>query len=210
MAYRSHSIDVNLCDMKSGRGYRMTRRAIMAAQTADDILRATKELLMVKPVADITLADIASSSGVTVQTVLRRYGDKESLFAAGVTHFAQEVRSQRGRAVPNTIDSLVANLDEHYEDWGPLMLKLRAEQAGVAAIRDAVATGKQYHRGWCETVFSDTLAAVPERDRVRRLAELIAICDLGTWELLRLDSGLGRNEYRKALCEMLKPLSKSA
>src|ERR1700759_2841156 len=106
-------------NMKSGRGYRMTRPAIMAAQTADDILCATKKLLLMKPIADITLADIASSSGVTVQTLPRLYGDKESVFAAGVAHFAQEVRSQRGLAVPNTLDAIVANLDEHYEDWGP-------------------------------------------------------------------------------------------
>jgi AcrR family transcriptional regulator len=33
------------------------------------------------PLAQITLADVAERAGVTVQTVIRRFGDKEALFA---------------------------------------------------------------------------------------------------------------------------------
>jgi len=49
----------------------------------------------------ITLADVADRAGVTVQTVLRRFGDKDSLFATAVARFFEEVRAQRGQAVPN-------------------------------------------------------------------------------------------------------------
>ncbi|HZQ31954.1 MAG TPA: hypothetical protein VFB19_09480 [Mycobacterium sp.] len=44
---------------------------------------------------------MADRAGVTVQTVLRRFGDKDSLFATAVARFFEEVRAQRGQAVPN-------------------------------------------------------------------------------------------------------------
>jgi AcrR family transcriptional regulator len=35
-----------------------------------------------RAIADIALADIAARSGVTAETVLRRFGDKDAVFAA--------------------------------------------------------------------------------------------------------------------------------
>jgi AcrR family transcriptional regulator len=184
----------------------MIARAASTARTAERIVDATKELIVDKAIAEITLADIAARAGVTVQTVLRRFGDKDSLCAAAVAHFADEVHAQRGLAVPNDLNDIVANLVEHYEEWGPVMLKMLAQEAASPACRDTVAAGKDYHRSWCETVFSDALAGLSKADRARRLAQLVAVCDLRTWELLRLASGLSRQQTQRALHEMLKPL----
>jgi hypothetical protein len=56
------------------------------------------------------------------------------------------------------------------------------------------------------TVFSDALAGLPKSHRDRRLAQLVAICDLRTWEILRIGSRLSRREIKLALSEMLAPL----
>ncbi len=193
--------------MNMPRPYRMTNRAAAAAQTVDRIRDAARELILEKQFDDITLADIAARSGVTVQTILRRFGDKDSVFAQGAARFADEVRAQRGDAVPNNLDDIVANLVQHYEDWGRLMIKLLGEQRTAPAVADAVAAGKRYHRQWCETVFPEALARLRKPDRSRRLAQLVAICDLRTWELLRIDSGLSRAATAAALREMLEPLT---
>lgn len=193
--------------MKMARAYRMTTRAAAAAQTADKILIATKELVAVKAFADITLADIAARSGVTVQTILRRFGDKDSVFAAAVAHFAAEVHARRGDAVPNNLDDIVTNLVWHYEEWGPLMIKMLGERTASPAVADAVAAGKRYHRDWCQAVFPDALAQLGAPRRSRRLAQLVAMCDLRTWELLRIDSGLNCEETIAALHEMLEPIT---
>jgi aerobic-type carbon monoxide dehydrogenase small subunit (CoxS/CutS family) len=58
------------------RPYRMTARAASAAQTATAILDASWELFEENVIADITLADIAARSGVTTQTVLRRFATR--------------------------------------------------------------------------------------------------------------------------------------
>lgn len=184
----------------------MTVRAESAARTVERIVAATKELFVEMVIAEIKLADIAARSGVTVQTILRRFGDKDSVFASAIAHFSDEVSAQRGQALPNVVDDIVANLVEHYEEWGPVMLKMLAEESASPVINDTVAGGKDYHRTWCETMFSDSLANLSKADRARRLAQLVAVCDIRTWELLRISSGLSSIQTRLALREMLEPL----
>lgn len=193
--------------MNIARPYRMTNRATAAAHTADRILDAAKKLFVEKVIADITLADIAARSGVTVQTILRRFGDKDSVFAAAIARFGDQVRAERNHAVPNDLDDIVANLLQHYERWGHLMVKMLGEEATNPALRDTVAAAKAYHRVWCESVFSDALADLPKTVRSRRLAQLVAICDLRTWELLHIDAGLSREQTKTALREILIPMT---
>jgi hypothetical protein len=40
------------------------------------------------------------------------------------------------------------------------------------------------------------------------LAELVAICDVYVWKLLRRDAGLSRDQTELALIELLAPLTK--
>ena len=184
----------------------MTARAVTTARTATAILEATWELFEDKPFAEITLADIAARSGVTTQTVLRRFGDKDAVLAAAFAKLGTDVNERRGRAHPNAIDDIVANLVDNYELSGRLTLKMLAEEATTPAVRDVLDAGRRYHREWCMTVFSDTLAGLPRTHRERRLAQLVAICDLHTWEVLRIGSGLSRRATKLALSEMLAPL----
>ena len=81
-----------------------------------------------------------------------------------------------------------------------------AEEATTPAVRAILDTGRKYHREWCRTVFSDALAGLPKSRRDRRLAQLVAICDLRTWEILRISSRLSRRATKLALAEMLAPL----
>ena len=184
----------------------MTARAASAAQTATAILDASWELFEDSVIADITLADIAARSGVTTQTVLRRFGDKEAVFAAMFDKLGTEVVERRGRAQPNMVDDIVSKLVDNYEVSGRIMLKMLAEEATTPAVRGILDAGRSYHRQWCTTVFSDALAGLPRSRRDRRLAQLVAICDLRTWEILRIDSRLSRRATKLALSEMLAPL----
>jgi AcrR family transcriptional regulator len=188
------------------RPYRMTARAVTTARTATAILEATWELFADRPFAEITLADIAARSGVRTQTVLRRFGDKDAVFAAMFANLGTDVVERRGRVRPNVIDDVVANLVENYELSGRLTLKMLGEEATTPAVRDILAAGRAGHRKWCTGVFSDTLAGLPRTERNRRLAQLVAICDVHTWEVLRINSGLSKRATKVALKEMLAPL----
>jgi len=186
----------------------MTARAAAAAETADKIIAATQQLFTAHLIAEITLADIAQRSGVTVQTILRRFGDKDTVFAEAISRLGTDIVTQRGRAIPNELDDLVENLVEHYETHGRLLLKMLAEEITTPAIQSVLASGRDYHRRWCETVFAATLEPLTGPERKRRLAQLIAICDLRTWEVLRIRMRLSRNDTRATLREMLQPLIK--
>ena len=186
----------------------MTARAAAAAQTADKILAATQQLFTEKLIAEITLADIAQRCGVTVQTILRRFGDKDAVFAEAISRLGADIVSQRGRAIPDDLDDVLETLIEHYETHGRLVLKMLAEETTTPAIQPVLASGRDYHMRWCETVFAATLEPLTGTDRKRRLVQLIAICDVRTWEVLRIRMGLSRNETRVAVREMLQPLIK--
>ncbi|MEA2331317.1 MAG: hypothetical protein QOH58_1455, partial [Thermoleophilaceae bacterium] len=43
-------------------------------------------------------------------------------------------------------------------------------------------------------------------ERDRRLAQLVAVCDVYTWKLLRRGAGLSRRQTELALAELLEPL----
>jgi hypothetical protein len=81
------------------------------------------------------------------------------------------------------------------------------EEASTQGIGPALGRGRDYHRHWCETVFAATLARLSGAERNRRLAQLIAICDVRSWEVLRIRSGLSGHQTQTALREMLQPLT---
>lgn len=198
---------VSVTDMKAGtRPYRMTARATAAANTATAVLDATWELFDEKPIADITLADIAARTGVTTQTVVRRFGGKDGVFTAMFDRLAAEISGRRDQTVPNALDDVVTELVANYELSGRLTLKMLAEEAMTPALDGILTAGRKYHREWCARVFSATLNGLPEADQDRRLAQLIAICDVRTWEILRIASNLSQPETERALFEMLTPL----
>ena len=85
--------------MKSGgsqelrqRPYRMKARAQAAEATAQAIIAAARVLFAERPYDQVSLPAIAQGAGVTVQTVLRRFGSKEELFAAAAQHRSGQIR----------------------------------------------------------------------------------------------------------------------
>jgi hypothetical protein len=82
-----------------------------------------------------------------------------------------------------------------------------AEESRSEALRAVVDGGRQLHREWCERVFAPTLTGLSPTERARRLGQLVAVCDVYTWMLLRRQSGLSRNQTAVALRELLEPLT---
>lgn len=192
--------------MNGSRPYVMDQRARAAAATGERILDAATELFAELPYPQLTLAAVAARAGVTVQTVIRRFGDKEGLIAAGTARAMPQVMTQRGEAPVGDLTGAVENLVEHYEQAGPIALRLLAEEAASPTLAAIAADGRAYHRAWCERVFAPTLERCPAPDRVRRRAQLVAVCDVYTWKLLRHDAGLSRDQVTVALRELLAPL----
>lgn len=191
------------------RAYNSPKRASAAAQTGHRILQATEDLFLEGPLSEVTLNAVAERAGVTVQTVIRRYGDRTSLIDACAKAAAARVGSQRNAAPPGDVPAAVDNLMEHYETTGSLALKLLAEEETSPVLAAITAGGRRLHRQWCARVFAPYLEHLdggPDRDR--RLAQFVALCDVYTWKLLRLDAGLSRDQVAHCLLEMLAPFTR--
>ncbi|MEV7605684.1 TetR/AcrR family transcriptional regulator [Paenarthrobacter sp. NPDC089322] len=190
-----------------GRSYDMGKRASTTAETGRRILQATEDLFMEGPLSDLTLNAVAERAGVTVQTVIRRFGDRLGLINATAEFTSARVMGQRDAAPAGDVRAAVENLMDHYETMGALALKLLAEENASPVLADIAQGGRQLHRQWCERVFDPFLENEPDRDR--RLAQFVALCDVYTWKLLRHDAGLGRDQVTLSLLEMLEPFTRS-
>lgn len=193
-------------EVASGRPYRMVARAESAAATGERILDAAVEAFWSPPVGTVSLDEVARRAGVSVQTVIRRFGGRDGLFAAGAQRELERVRRQRDEAPAGDVAGAVRVLVDHYESLGDRVLALLAEEQRTPALREFADTGRASHRDWCARVFASALERHTGSERRRRLAQLVAICDVYMWKLLRRDAGLSRRQTELALVELLEPL----
>jgi AcrR family transcriptional regulator len=189
----------------------MVARAEAAAATRERIIDAGVELFWERRSDEISLDAVAQRAGVTVQTVIRQFGGKEGLIAAGTERERARWTGQRNQAPAGDVAEAVRVLVEHYEAIGDQVLKLLAEEDRLPMLREHADYGRAFHRDWCARVFAPALEARGKRSataRERLFAQLMAICDVYTWKLLRRDAALSRSQTECALIEMLEPLLK--
>jgi AcrR family transcriptional regulator len=184
----------------------MVVRAASAAATGERILDAAVELFWESPGEQASLDEVARRAGVTVQTVIRRFGGKEGLFAAAAEREAGRVQRQRDATPAGDVAGAVRELVEHYEKMGDRVLRLLAEEERVPQLREIADRGRAYHRDWCARVFAHALESREGVEGRRRLAQLVTVCDVYAWKLLRRDAGLSRRQTELALVELLEPL----
>ena len=182
----------------------MRARAVAAAATKDRILAAARSRLGVELYDEVTLDDVAADAGVTVQTVLRRFGSKEGLVRAISAAAQPEIFAQRYEAVSGDVAAAVANLVEHYEQSGDEVLHLLSQERHVPAFAEITAAGRAFHAQWVKRVFAPWLKQRSGADRARLQAQLIAVCDVYIWFLLRRQAGLSRQGTRKAIVELVE------
>jgi AcrR family transcriptional regulator len=184
----------------------MGARAASAAATGERILDATAEAFWERPSEHVSLDEVARRAGVSVQTVIRRFGGRDGLVAAATERESRRVQAERDPATVADARGAVGQLVMHYEAMGDRVLAMLAEEVRNPALRGIAESGRRFHREWCEAVFASSLAGLTGRLRERRLAQLVAVCDVYTWMLLRRDAGLSRQDTESALAELLELL----
>jgi len=184
----------------------MRARAEAAAETGQRILEAVIELHRERFWDQVSLEDIAERAGVTVQTVIRRFGSKERLIEAAAEEGTRQVTHQRYQAPIGDIEGAVNNLMDHHEEWADSALRLLAQEERVPAFRSITDAARAFHYEWVERTFAPLLAKRTGTARRRLLAELVAICDVYFWKLLRRDLGLSREQTELAVRETILAL----
>lgn len=188
----------------------MGARAASTAATATRILDAAEALFHEAPGRDATLEEVAARAGVSVQTVIRRFGGRDGVFGAAAERAIGRVEEHRATAPAGDVPGAIAVLVEHYEREGDRAMRMLADEARHAGLAEIVARGRRSHVAWCERVFAPALAPRRGAARERLLAQLVAVCDVYTWKVLRRDRALSRAQTQRALCELLEPLVKES
>jgi AcrR family transcriptional regulator len=188
------------------RSYRMGARAAAAEETAHRLVAAMQALFAERPYQEITLELVAARAGVTLQTLLRRFGSKAGLVAAAAADGMKRVEAQRGAALPGDVRGCVKNLFDHYEEWGEVSLRLLAQEETLDEIAEVTRSARAMHEAWVERVFAAELGRRRGRARTLRRAQLVAVCDVTVWKLLRRDLGLSRSDAEKAVQGMIEAL----
>ncbi|HZJ53424.1 MAG TPA: helix-turn-helix domain-containing protein [Myxococcaceae bacterium] len=184
----------------------MSVRAAGVEERGRRILAATRALFVEMPFEEITLEAVAARAGVTLQTVLRRFGSKSRLVAAAAEEGTAEVEAHRGQAPVGNAPAAVKNLFDHYEKWGGVALRLLAQEERFEEIARIAQRGRELHATWVARVFAPELARCGERIRAVRRAQLIAVCDVYLWKILRRDLGLSRAEAERAVLGVVEAL----
>lgn len=182
----------------------MSARADAVQQTGERILAAAFDRFAAAVFDEVTLDQIAADAEVSVQTVIRRFGSKEGIVQALTQIRAAQVDAQRAEAPVGDLEGSLANLVDHYEAEGDLMMHLLRQENRVPAFAEVAARGRRLHAQWCARVFAPWLDARTGVARQRLGAQLLAVCDLYTWYLLRRQQGLSQRQTQLALLELLE------
>jgi AcrR family transcriptional regulator len=188
------------------RRYKQGARAAAAAENTRRIVVAAQDLFLERLYDQVSLADVAARAGVGVQTLIRRFPTKEALVEGVGDQVRAGVVAQRSQAPVGDVLGAVANVVEHYETTADMALLLLMQEDRVDAFRRMADEGRRVHREWTARVFGPQLEPLSGPDRELRLAQLVAICDVYTWKLLRRDQGLSRAKVERALVQMINGL----
>jgi AcrR family transcriptional regulator len=194
-------------DVGTARPYRMKARAAAAEHTAQRIAAAAFDVWREVGLDELTLQQVADRAGVTVQTVLRRFGSKDGVIQAGFEHGSKAVVMQRETAPVGDVRGALDVLLDHYEEWGDATLRTVALEDRFQAAAAIARFGRVSHRDWClRHLVPRHLVPrhiVPGR-RVPSLASaesdewlldaLVTATDAYVWKLLRRDLGRSREE----------------
>jgi AcrR family transcriptional regulator len=190
--------------MKATRTYTMSARAESAERTRVAILDAAVRLAAVRRLADISLEDVATEAGVSVQTVLRRFGSRAGLIEAGADHAAREVSEERAAPVGDLAAAVEVVL-EHYERRGDGVLLLLGQEGSDPLVRRITDRGRRLHRDWVTTVFAPYLP--PSAAAREALVDLLAVAtDVLTWKQLRRDRSLDRTTTTRRMHQLVTAL----
>lgn len=186
------------------RRYVQRARAESAAANGERILGAVIDLVR-ETGSQPTLEAVAERAGVTVQTVLRRFGSKQELHEAAAAQVRERIVAERMNAPVGDVAGAIDNLLDHYDEWGDIALGLLATEAQTGSTGPGTASeGRAFHRGWAEHVFAPYLAGLRGAAREQRVDQLVAVTDVYVWKILVRDLARSRRRARATLIDLVR------
>lgn len=172
----------------------MTARADQVARNEQNILDAMVALWLELPIHEITLELVAEKAGVTVRTILRKYGSKEGLIEACLDNDAVDANRTRQVSRPGDVPAILQALLAEYEAMGPAVIRTIAVEEQFPAAAKILEKGRLEHRAWCARVFEPYLPDPASDGYELKLSAFITATEIYLWKLLRKDMGKSYEE----------------
>ncbi len=200
---------------RAKRPYKKVARAEAQQRTRETLLQAAAEEVERDRWTQTSLESVAERAGVTKQTALRHFGSKQGLLDAVLSRTASTVVKERDEAPIGDVAGAVANLVRHYERYGDIVIRMLPYRDAVVrvigndhlgSLRRVVDRGHEVHEDWVLRTFAPQLAELEPSARRRRLAQLVAVCDVYVWKVLRRDLAMDTDQVETTLIDMLERL----
>ncbi len=191
--------------MKTLRQYTQRARAEASEATHQRIMDALAGLVSERSTMAIQLSEVAERAGVSVQTILRRFGSRDGLFDQTLAYETAKVEAEREAPSGDPAEALRILVD-HYEKLGDMVIALLAQESTDDQVRRIVTTGRASHRRWVESVFAPWLKDAEQHERDQRVRMLIVPTDVYAWKLLRRDMALSRRDTEAHLLRLVLSL----
>jgi AcrR family transcriptional regulator len=168
------------------RSYEQGARAEAAEENGRRIIDAFLSRLMNQWLDEITLDRVAEDAGVTVQTIIRRFGGKDGLLNAAAGVLGERINASR-ETPGGDVAAMIEKLYADYETTGDTVIRLLALEPRHPGIEEVANLGRREHRAWVEKTLEGQLAKLDASARQRALDSLVVATDVYTWKLLRRD-----------------------
>jgi AcrR family transcriptional regulator len=194
---------------KTTRKYEMGVRAKAAEMTSEAIIRVVGELWIKYSIHKITLEMIAQKSGVTVKTILRKYGSKEGLFEAAIRNDTAGIQDVREEAQAGNIVQVISTLMKEYEYAGLAVIRTLAIENDLPVAVKILRKGRALHKEWCERIFARYLPASNDKEYQIMVGAFYAATDVYKWKLLRKDLGYSKEETETIFLKTIQGIIKN-
>lgn len=183
----------------------MDSRATSAAATRDRIRQAATTLFIELAYDQVSLAAVAQSAGVSLPTVLRKFGSKDALFLECAWNVSEQERE--ARAMPaGDVRGAARLLAQRYEQILPFWKRHLDLEERFPTVARAIGDARTSHLAWLAEVFAPYLVRQPGPVRTRQLATLFGATEIYLWWTWRTHLGLSAREAEKVLVELLETL----
>jgi AcrR family transcriptional regulator len=150
----------------------------------------------------ITLEGVADSAGVTVATVLRRFGSKDGLLEATWRRMGEGFLLRRA-VLPGDARGAVRAVVREYEAYGDLVVRALAQEERFPVFKPASDVGRRGHREWVEGSFAPNLEGLSPAQRRHRIDGLVTALDLYVWQLIRRDMGRSAAHVERVMLDLV-------
>ena len=135
----------------------MLERAEQVARNNQKIMDAMASLWLKVPISELTLDKVAENSGVTVRTILRKFGTKEGLLKACMENEGERFTRKRMQVTPGDLPGILSALLEEYEHMGDALIRTLTVEYEYPSTRELLKKARMVHREWCIKVFEPFL-----------------------------------------------------